>query len=64
MNFEPIAGRGISTVETMAEALQITAAERLRIAELVRTRQLPLDKQHRLPVAVIESLLREVRSES
>jgi hypothetical protein len=61
---EPIAGRGISTVETMAAPLQITAAERLRIAELVRTRKLPTDKQHRLPVAVIESLLREVRSES
>ena len=61
---EPIAGRGIATVETVSEVLQITAAERLRIAELVRTRQLPLDKQHRLPVSVIESLLREVRSES
>jgi len=60
-HLEPIAGRGISTVETMAAPLQITAAERLRIAELVRTRKLPLDKQHRLPVAVIESLLREVR---
>lgn len=61
---EPIAGRGIATVETFSEVLQITAAERVRIAELVRTRKLPLDKQHRLPIAVIESLLREVRLES
>jgi hypothetical protein len=60
---EPVAGRGIATVETFSEVLQISAAERLRIAELVRTRQLPMDKQHRLPIAVIESLLREVRCE-
>ena len=63
MTLEPIAGRGIATVETMSAPLQISRAERVRIAELVRTRKLPTDKQHRLPIAVIESLLREVRSE-
>jgi hypothetical protein len=61
MTLEPIAGQGISTVETLATPLQITPAERLQLAELVRTRQLPTDKQGRLPVSVIQSLLREVR---
>jgi len=64
MTLEPIAGRGIATVETLSVPLRISRAERVRIAELVRTRKLPTDKQHRLPVAVIESLLREVRNGS
>jgi hypothetical protein len=42
------------------DALKITAAERLRLAELIRRRSLA-DPQGRLPVAVIERLLAEVR---
>ncbi len=42
------------------DALKITAAERLRLAELIRRRSLA-DPQGRLPVAVIERLLQEVR---
>jgi hypothetical protein len=61
-NFQPIAGQAQATVEVMAAPLQITAAERLRLAELIRTRRLPSDKAGRLPVSVIESLLREVRA--
>ncbi|WP_398335182.1 hypothetical protein [Vulcanococcus sp.] len=45
----------------MAAPLQITASERLKLAEMVRTRKLMSDKAGRLPMAVIEQLLAEVR---
>ena len=60
-NLQPIAGQPQATIDVMATPLQITAAERLQLAELIRTRRLPSDKAGRLPVSVIESLLREVR---
>ena len=41
----------------------MTAAERLKLAEVIRRRS-HADPQGRLPLTVIESLLREVRSES
>jgi hypothetical protein len=63
-NLQPIAGQAQATVDVMAAPLQITAAEGLRLAELIRTRRLPSDKAGRLPVSVIESLLRELRCES
>jgi hypothetical protein len=46
--------------DVMADALKISADERLRLAELIRRRSLA-DPQGRLPVAVIERLLAEVR---
>ena len=57
-------GQAQATVEVMSTPLQISATERLRLAELIRTRKLPADKAGRLPVALIERLLEEVRSES
>ncbi len=48
----------------MAAQLQITATERLKLAEMVRTRKLTTDKAGRLPVVVIERLLAKVRSGS
>lgn len=53
-----------STVEVMAPVLKISATERLKLAELIRRRQVPMSREGRIPVTVIESLLREVRSES
>lgn len=63
-DFNPIPGQAQASLEVMAAPLQISASERLQLAELVRTRKLMTDKAGRLPVAVIEALLREVRSES
>ena len=53
-----------STVEVMAPVLKISATERLKLAELIRRRQVPMSREGRIPVVVIQSLLREVRSES
>jgi hypothetical protein len=64
MTLEPVSGKARASVETMADALKITASERLQLAELVRTRKLMTDKAGRLPVSVIERLLEEVRSGS
>ncbi len=50
----------IAAPDVLADALKITAAERLQLAELIRRRSLA-DLQGRLPVAVIERLLAEVR---
>ena len=53
-----------STLEVMAPVLKISATERLKLAELIRRRQVPMSSEGRIPVVVIQSLLREVRSES
>jgi hypothetical protein len=63
-DLSPIPGQAQASLEVMAAPLQITAAERLKLAEMVRTRKLMSDKAGRLPVAVIERLLQEVRSGS
>lgn len=63
-DLSPIPGQAQASLEVMAVPLQITAAERLKLAEMVRTRKLMSDKAGRLPVAVIERLLAEVRSGS
>jgi hypothetical protein len=60
-DLSPIPGQAQASLEVMAAPLQITASERLQLAELVRTRKLTADKAGRLPVAVIERLLEEVR---
>jgi hypothetical protein len=63
-DLSPIPGQAQASLEVMAAPLQITASERLQLAELVRTRKLLTDKAGRLPVSVIERLLEEVRSGS
>ncbi len=60
-DLSPIPGQAQATLEVMAGPLQLTATERLKLAEMVRTRKLMSDKAGRLPVAVIERLLAEVR---
>jgi hypothetical protein len=50
----------IAAPDVLADALKISADERLRLAELIRRRSLA-DPQGRLPVAVIQCLLEEVR---
>jgi hypothetical protein len=63
-DFTAIPGQAQATLEVMAAPLQLTATERLKLAEMVRTRKLISDKAGRLPVAVIERLLQEMRSGS
>jgi hypothetical protein len=60
-DFTAIPGQAQATLEVMAAPLQLTATERLKLAEMVRTRKLMTDKAGRLPMAVIERLLEEVR---
>jgi hypothetical protein len=60
-DLSPIPGQAQASLEVMAAPLQITASERLKLAEMVRTRKLMSDKAGRLPMAVIEQLLAEVR---
>lgn len=59
--FHPVPGQGHASVEVIAEAMKITPAERLKIAELIRKREIPLGKKDRLPVEQIAALLRELR---
>jgi hypothetical protein len=63
-DFTAIPGQSQATLEVMAAPLQLTATERLKLAEMVRTRKLTTDKAGRLPMAVIERLLQEMRSGS
>ena len=63
-DLSPISGQAQASLEVMAAPLQITASERLQLAEFVRTRKLTTDKAGRLPMAVIERLLQEMRSGS
>ncbi len=60
-DFTAIPGQAQASLETLAAPLQLTATERLKLAELVRTRKVTADKAGRLPMAVIERLLAEVR---
>lgn len=61
--FQPVPGQGQghASVEVIAEAMKITPAERLKIAELIRKREIPLGKKDRLPVEQIAAMLRELR---
>jgi len=61
--FESLPGRGHASVEVIADAMKITPAERLKIAELIRKREIPLGKKDRLPVEQIAAMLRELRHE-
>lgn len=58
---QPVPGQGHASVEVIAEAMKITPAERLKIAELIRKREIPLGKKDRLPVEQIAAMLRELR---
>ena len=61
--FQPVPGQGHASVEVLADAMRITPAERLKIAELIRRREIPLGKKDRLPVEQIAAMLRELRHE-
>ena len=58
---QPVPGQGHASVEVIADAMKITPAERLKIAELIRKREIPLGKKDRLPVEQIAAMLRELR---
>ena len=58
---QPVPGEGHASVDVIAEAMKITPSERLKIAELIRKREIPLGKKDRLPVELIAAMLRELR---
>ena len=64
MTLEPVAGMARSTVEAMAPALKLTDAERLRLAELLRTRGAPPDRNCAQSVDLLVSLVQELRHEA
>jgi hypothetical protein len=45
----------------MAGALKITASERLRLAEMIRKRDVPVSRDGAIPLDALVSLLEEVR---
>jgi hypothetical protein len=64
MTLEAIAGKARSTVQAMAPALKLTDAERLQLAELLRTRRAPTDRNGAISVDLLVSLVQELRHEA
>ncbi len=60
-DFTAIPGQAQATLEVMAAPLQITASERLQLAELVRKRDVPVSRDGAIPLDALVSLLEEVR---
>ena len=63
MTFEPVSGKARASVETMAGALKITASERLRLAEMIRKRDVPMSRDGAIPLDALVTLVRELRGE-
>lgn len=59
MNNPPPVAR--ATINAVGDALKITPAERLQLAELIRRRRLPVSSRGELNMDQLLSLLREVR---
>ena len=59
MNNSPPVAR--ATVNAVVDALKITPAERLQLAELIRRRRLPVSSRGELNMDQLLSLLREIR---
>ena len=59
MNNPPPVAR--ATINDVGDALKITSAERLQLAELIRRRRLPVSSRGELNMDQLLSLLREVR---
>ena len=59
MNNSPPVAR--ATVNAVGDALKITPAERLQLAELIRRRRLPVSSRGELNMDQLLSLLREIR---
>ena len=59
----PIAGQARSTIAAMAPALKLNQVERLKLAEMLRTRKVPTSREGAVSVEVLVSLVRELRGE-
>jgi hypothetical protein len=62
-DLSPISGQAQASLEVMAAPLQITASERLQLAELVRKRDVPMSRDGAIPLDALVSLVRELRGE-
>jgi hypothetical protein len=47
----------------MADALKITASERLQLAEMIRKRDVPMSRDGAIPLDALVTLVRELRGE-
>ncbi len=63
-DLSPIPGQARSTIAAMAPALKLNQVERLKLAELLRTRKVPTSREGAVSVEVLVSLVRELRGES
>ena len=62
-HLEPVAGKASSTITAIAPALKLNQVERLKLAELLRTRKVPADRNGAVSLDVLVSLVRELRGE-
>jgi len=53
----------IAAPDVLADALKITASERLRLAEMIRKRDVPMSRDGAIPLDALVSLVRELRGE-
>ena len=63
-NLEPVAGKATATIKAMAPALKLNQLERVKLAEMLRTRKVPTDRNGAVSLDVLVSLVREMRGES
>ena len=63
-NLEPTAGQARSTIKAMAPALKLNQLERMKLAEMLRTRKVPTDRNGAVDMDVLVSLVREMRGEA
>ena len=61
---EPVAGKATATIKAMAPALKLNQLERVKLAEMLRTRKVPTDRNGAVSLDVLVSLVREMRGES
>jgi hypothetical protein len=53
----------IAAPDVLADALKITASERLRLAEMIRKRDVPMSRDGAIPLDALVTLVRELRGE-
>lgn len=63
-NLEPVAGQARSTIKAMAPALKLNQLERVKLAEMLRTRKVPTDRNGAVAMDALIALVRELRGES
>ncbi len=64
MTLEPTAGQARSTIKAMTKPLKLNQLERVKLAEMLRTRKVPTDRNGAVDMDVLVSLVREMRGEA